>query len=121
MENRIRRLEFEEKRSVKMEKLANKRAESMIEARKRHFEDLLMKKNHYYDLAKQEEHQRELNEKRKKDRKTMIKLARVEAITNNKISKDETLNEVTEARIKSEKLNQIELEKQKEVKLRQFI
>ena len=47
MENRILRLEFEEKRAKKMEELANKRADNMIDARKRHFEDLLVKKNHY--------------------------------------------------------------------------
>ena len=35
----------------RMEEMANKRAESMIDARKRHFEDLLIKKNHYYNMA----------------------------------------------------------------------
>ena len=44
MENRIMRLEFEEQRSRKMEEHANKRADSMMNARKRHFEELMMKK-----------------------------------------------------------------------------
>ena len=50
MENRIRRLEFEEQRARKMERLANERASNMIDARKRHFEDLLLKKNYYLNL-----------------------------------------------------------------------
>lgn len=50
MENRIKRLEFEETRAQKLESLANKRADNMIEARKRHFEDLLLKKNHYLQV-----------------------------------------------------------------------
>ena len=37
MENRIKRLEFEENRARKMANLAQNRAEKMLEARKRHF------------------------------------------------------------------------------------
>ena len=59
MENRIKRLEFEEQRARKMEELANKKADSMIDARKRHFEDMLIKKNHYYNVAIAEEKQRQ--------------------------------------------------------------
>ena len=46
MENRVKRLEYEEIRCRKMEEFANKRAENMIENRKRHYEDMLLKKNH---------------------------------------------------------------------------
>lgn len=42
-----------------MEELANKKADSMIDARKRHFEDMLIKKNHYYNVAIAEEKQRQ--------------------------------------------------------------
>ena len=62
MENRIRRLEFEEKRAQQMEQKAHQRADKMIDARKRHFSDLLMKKNHYYNLAMAEDKQRDINE-----------------------------------------------------------
>jgi len=92
MENRLRRLEFEEKRSQKMEQLANKRADNMIDSRKRHFEDMLMKKNHYFNVSMQEEKQRELNEKRRSDRKNMIRLRRIEAMTNNRQAKEDTIS-----------------------------
>ena len=65
MENRIKRLEFEEQRARKMEDMANKRAEKMIDARKRHFEDLLLKKNYYLNMQLAENKQREVNLKRK--------------------------------------------------------
>lgn len=61
MENRIRRLEFEEQRARKMEQLANKRAENMIEARKRHYTDLLQKKNFLLNKQLDENRQRQLN------------------------------------------------------------
>ena len=47
MENRLKRLQFEETRSKKMSALAQDRAEKMIEARNRHFQELLNKKNFY--------------------------------------------------------------------------
>ena len=47
MENRIKRLQFEEERSKKLEQTANERAEKMLDARKRHFDQLVEKKNHY--------------------------------------------------------------------------
>ena len=72
MENRIRRLEFEEMRARKMETLANERAEKMIEARKRHFEDMLLKKNHYYNVMMAEDRQRENNLKRRADNQMAI-------------------------------------------------
>ena len=75
-----------------MEQLANKRAENMIDSRKRHFEDMLMKKNHYFNVSMQEEKQRELNDKRRNERKNMIRLRRIEAMTNNKQSKEDTMN-----------------------------
>lgn len=77
MENRIKRLEFEEQRSRKMEEAANKRAESMIDARKRHFEDLLVKKNHYMNMHYEENKQREINLKRRLETKSMIHQSRI--------------------------------------------
>mmetsp|Transcript_13590 Transcript_13590/g.18599 ORF Transcript_13590/g.18599 Transcript_13590/m.18599 type:complete len:186 (-) Transcript_13590:705-1262(-) len=121
MENRIRRLEFEEKRAQKMEETANKRADSMIDARKRHFEDLLVKKNHYYNVAIQEEKQRMQNQRNRLERKSAIKLGRIEAMAANQMAKEETVHTVTEARIKQQKIAQSEIEKQKEVKLKELI
>jgi len=83
MENRIRRLEFESKRSNKMEQVANKRAESMIGARKRHFDDMIAKKNHFETVAIQEEQQRDLNDKKRHLCKSMIRLRRIEAMESN--------------------------------------
>ena len=102
MENRIRRLEFEEQRARKMEELANKKADSMIDARKRHFEDMLIKKNHYYNVAIAEEKQRQQNQRERLARKTAIKLRRIEAMASNLSAKKDTIDSVTEARIKAE-------------------
>jgi len=72
MENRIRRLEFEDQRAKKMEELAHKKADNMIENRQRHFEDMLMKKNYYLNLQLQENKQRLLNEQMRKESKNKI-------------------------------------------------
>ena len=61
MENRIKRLEFEEKRARKMEQLANHKIDSQMQARSRHFEDLVLKKNYYINLQIGENMQREKN------------------------------------------------------------
>ena len=44
LQNRLNRLEFEEKRAKKLADLAEKRAADLIEARKRHFDELQTKK-----------------------------------------------------------------------------
>ena len=80
-----------------------------------------MKKNHYYQMAMEEEKQRTLNDKRKMDSKNMVKLRRVEAMTNNMMSKEDTLFSVNEARIKGDRYKQIEVEKEKEKKLKELI
>ena len=121
MENRIRRLEFEEKRAQQMEQKAHQRADKMIDARKRHFSDLLMKKNHYYNLAIAEDKQRDKNEQQSLDRKNMIKLRRIEAMNNNRAAKDETLHSVTEERIKYDRFQQKFLEEKKEKKLKELL
>ena len=121
MENRIKRLEFEEQRARKMEELANKKADSMIDARKRHFEDMLIKKNHYYNVAIAEEKQRQQNQRERLERKTAIKLRRIEAMATNMSAKKETIDSVTEARIKAERQKMREVERLKEVKLKELI
>lgn len=50
MENRIKRLEFEEQRARKMEQLANEKMQNQMEARTRHFEDMILKKNYYINM-----------------------------------------------------------------------
>ena len=50
MENRLKRLEFEEQRAKKMENIANQRMTSQMQARNRHFEDMVLKKNYYTNL-----------------------------------------------------------------------
>ena len=72
MENRIIRLEFEEQRSRKMEEQANKRADSMMNARKRHFEELMLKKNWYLNREQVESQQREANLRRNAERSFTI-------------------------------------------------
>ena len=61
MENRIKRLEFEEQRARKMEQLANQKIESQMQARSRHFEDMVLKKNYYINMQINENMQREKN------------------------------------------------------------
>ncbi len=55
-----------------MEATANKRADNMIMARKRHFEDLMIKKNHHLNMSIQEDKQREINNERRAKTKSMI-------------------------------------------------
>ena len=47
MENRVKRLQYEEERAQKVSTLAEERAEKMIAARNRHYYDLVGKKNYY--------------------------------------------------------------------------
>ena len=60
MENRLKRLQFEETRSKKMSALAQDRAEKMIQARNRHFLELVNKKNFYAQQKIQIDKQREV-------------------------------------------------------------
>jgi hypothetical protein len=47
MQNRIKRLEYEERRVEKSVIKTEERAEKMVETRKRHFQQLVMRKNHH--------------------------------------------------------------------------
>ena len=60
MENRLKRLQFEEERSKKMSALAQDRAEKMIKARNRHFHELVNKKNFYAQQKIEVEKKREV-------------------------------------------------------------
>ena len=59
MENRIRRLEFEDYRARKMEENANRKVDNMMKARSRHYEDQIEKKNHLAYLKVLEAKRRE--------------------------------------------------------------
>ena len=87
-----------------MEETANKRAENMIMARKRHFEELMIKKNHYLNMSIQEDRQRELNIKRRLDNKSMIQAKRIEVLSGNMQSKEELMKNNLDDKIKAEKL-----------------
>ena len=72
LENRVKRLEFEDERCRKMEASANIKAEKMIENRRRHYEDMLLKKNHSLQVQLIENMQREENQiKRDKTKSTI--------------------------------------------------
>ena len=47
MENRLKRLEDEEKRAQRNQKLAEKKAADMLQARSRHYNDLMDKIKYY--------------------------------------------------------------------------
>jgi len=55
-----------------MEEQANKRADSMMNARKRHFEELMLKKNWYLNREQVESQQREANLRSKAERSFTI-------------------------------------------------
>lgn len=76
MENRLKRLEFEEHRAKKMENLANQRLSSQMEARNRHFEDMVLKKNFYINLQINENMQREKNLQNRAETRSTIHLRR---------------------------------------------
>lgn len=65
MENRIKRLHFEEGRARKMANVAQNRAENMLDARKRHFQDLVLKKNFHTQQKNQMEQQNYENRRMK--------------------------------------------------------
>jgi hypothetical protein len=67
-----------------MEALANTRADTMINARKRHFEDLLLKKNWYMNKEITEDQQREANNKKRYDNFSTIQQRRFENTNVNK-------------------------------------
>ena len=76
MENRLKRLEFEDHRAKKMENLANQRLSSQMEARNRHFEDMVLKKNFYINLQINENMQREKNLQNRAETRSTIHLRR---------------------------------------------
>ena len=49
MENRLKRLEAEEARAQRNQKAAEKKAADMLQARSRHYQDLMDKIKHYED------------------------------------------------------------------------
>ena len=58
MENRLRRLEAEEARAQRNQKMAEKKAQEMLQARSRHYEDLMTKIKHYEQKNQELEMQR---------------------------------------------------------------
>ena len=98
MENRIRRLEFEEQRARKMEQLANQRIDSQMQARSRHFEDMVLKKNYYINMQINENMQREKNLARRAHSRTTIQQRRLEAMSANRMAKEDTMHEIQDAK-----------------------
>lgn len=46
IENRVRRLEYEEKRAQKLSSIAENRAKDLVETRKKHFDDMENKRKY---------------------------------------------------------------------------
>ena len=121
MENRLNRLQFEEIRSKKMQQLAQERAEKMIQARNRHFVELVNKKNFYAQQKIQTEKQRDLFNKQREETKQRIKEARFDAMKGHFRQKDEVLqvnSEVKEQQIEHEKR---QIEEKKVIRLQALI
>ena len=55
MENRLKRLEEEERRAQKNQMVAEKKAKDMLEARSRHYMDMLTKIKYLEEKNKQQE------------------------------------------------------------------
>ena len=53
MENRLKRLEEEERRAHRNQLMAEKKAAEMMNARARHYDDLMQKINHYDEKNRQ--------------------------------------------------------------------
>lgn len=104
-----------------MEELANKRADNMIEARKRHFEDLLLKKNFYAQKQEMEDKQREVNLKRRKETYNMIQQRKIESIVQNLGSKIELKEKIHKDKQLEARRQMKELEEKKVQKLQELI
>ena len=79
-----------------MEELANKRTDNMLEARKRHFEDLLLKKNHYLNMQLAEDKQRDANQRRRLESKTALHIGKLIQIGHNRQMKEQKKREFNE-------------------------
>ena len=80
--------------------MANERAEKMIGARKRHFEDMLLKKNHYYNVMIAEERQRETNAKRRVENMSAIYERRKGMMSANRKAKEDQKMDIEHERSK---------------------
>ena len=89
MENRIRRLEYEDQRAHKMEAAAHDRASRMMEARQRHFEESMIKKHHFMNVQREESRQRMINQMTREQSKHSIHNARLDALSTNYQSKED--------------------------------
>lgn len=90
IENRVQRLEYEEKRAKRLHDIAEKRAKDLQDTRKRHFEDMENKRK-YNDAKLQElNQQRDRINKERKDRADNIKNQRLRTMTKNWNDKTDT-------------------------------
>ena len=103
MENRLKRLQEEEARAERNQRAAEKKAQLMLEARSRHYQDLLGKIQHYEDQQKQRNAQKMKNNFEQKKRRDNILNNREQWMANNhnikqeKRRQDEQLNQIKKA------------------------
>ena len=72
MENRLKRLEAEDARAQRNQKMAEKKAQEMLQARSRHYTDLMDKIKHYEQKNQELEMQRMKNQMEQKNRRNAI-------------------------------------------------
>ena len=93
----------------------------MIEARKRHFEDLLLKKNHYLNVQLAEDKQREMNQRKRLENKTNLTMSKLTTMGMNRQLKEQTKKEFSEAKSVEDQRRMALKEQQKIQKLQELI
>ena len=93
----------------------------MIEARKRHFEDLLLKKNHYLNVQLAEDKQREMNQRKRLENKTNLTMSKLTTMGFNRQLKEQTKKEFAEAKSVEDQRRMALKEQQKIQKLQELI
>jgi hypothetical protein len=83
VENRVKRLEFEDKRAKKLSNIAEKRARDLVLSRKKHFEEMEFKKLYNEEQHRQLLEMREKINKERRDRAESIRKQRFVTLKKN--------------------------------------
>ena len=104
-----------------MSDLAQERAENMIQARNRHFVELVNKKNFYAQKKMMTDMQRAECTKQREENKAAVKSARFEAMSSNFLRKDDILTTNNLTKEQQDSHDQKAVEQRKIVRLQALI
>ena len=115
VENRVKRLEFEDKRAKKLSNIAEKRARDLILSRKKHFEEMEFKKLYNEEQHRQLLEMREKINKERRDRAESIRKQRFETLKKNLNYKCESQKEFESILTQAERDKKANMDRQKQM------